>query len=64
MVEGEEDLLVMPLILFVKDDTYIIYGQPPITDSGETIPAGMVIISVNQQMREKVLRILNTFTLN
>lgn len=64
MVEGEEDLLVIPLILLVKDYTYIIYGQPPITDLGENIPAGMVIISVTQQVREKVAEILKTFNIN
>jgi GTP-dependent dephospho-CoA kinase len=61
-VEGEEDLLVMPLILLSKDNTYIVYGQPPITDMGTKIPAGMVIITVNDAMRKKVSEILDHFS--
>ncbi|MHA1730138.1 MAG: DUF359 domain-containing protein [Promethearchaeota archaeon] len=61
IVEGEEDPLVIPLILFLPEDTYIVYGQPPVTDDISGIPAGMVIISVNQNLKENYRRLLNTF---
>jgi uncharacterized protein (UPF0218 family) len=63
-IDGEEDLLVLPLILLCKNNTFIVYGQPPVTDmnnSGINIPAGMVIIYLNDDLRENVVNILKKF---
>jgi uncharacterized protein (UPF0218 family) len=60
-IEGEEDLLVIPIVILAENNTFVIYGQPPITDLGGTIPAGMVVISVNSKFKELMKNILNSF---
>jgi len=63
ITEGEEDLLVLPLVLEipikegVKD--YIIYGQPPITDAKINIPQGIVLVEVSEKIKEKVKLFIN-----
>jgi uncharacterized protein (UPF0218 family) len=42
IIDGEEDLLVLPLMTYLPDDSIIIYGQP-----GE----GMVIITITEERR-------------
>lgn len=63
ITKGEEDLLVLPLILEISVENgvknYVIYGQPPITDADINIPQGIVIVDVNEQMKEKVKYYLN-----
>ncbi len=53
-IKGEEDLLVVPAVIEC-DNAIVLYGQPPITDSGTTYPAGCVAIhatpSVQQEFR-------------
>lgn len=61
VVEGEEDLLALPLILLSDKNHYIIYGQPPITDAGTNIPAGMVIIQATDEVKKKIREILLLF---
>ncbi|MHA1821642.1 MAG: DUF359 domain-containing protein [Promethearchaeota archaeon] len=61
MVEGEEDLLVIPLVLLGDNGDYIVYGQPPITDLNEEIPAGMVLLEINQELKGKIREILSKF---
>ena len=55
---GEEDLLVLPLIMELpinKATTYYaFYGQPPITDAKINIPQGIVVVEVNKETQEKV----------
>ena len=52
ITEGEEDLLVLPLVLEIplekKLQNYVFYGQPPITDSKHSIPEGIVMVKVNK----------------
>lgn len=63
VTEGEEDLLVLPLIaeLPIKEDEvcFAFYGQPPITDSELVIPEGIVIVKVDTNIQEKVRNILS-----
>lgn len=57
-IRGEEDLLVLPLILRLpikgQVKNFVFYGQPPITDSEFTIPEGIVIVDVDEKIQKKV----------
>ena len=44
VVDGEEDLLVLPVCLYAPDDSVVMYGQPN---------EGLVIVRVDQQTRDK-----------
>ena len=63
ITEGEEDLLVLPLVLEVpiKEGfkNFAFYGQPPITDSKFMIPEGIVIVDVNRGVKEKVKKVIS-----
>ena len=48
-VKGEEDLLVLPCLVFAPIDTNVYYGQP-----GE----GMVLVKANQKNKEKARKML------
>jgi GTP-dependent dephospho-CoA kinase len=61
IVEGEEDLLVIPIIAFSPENTFVIYGQPPITDLEENIPAGLVMIPVNSDTKSQVKKLFDHF---
>ncbi len=50
-IDGEEDLLVVPAVL-ETNNWFIFYGQPPITDVGESIPAGCVGIYSSPLVKE------------
>jgi uncharacterized protein (UPF0218 family) len=58
ITEGEEDLLVLPLVLEIplekKVRNFVFYGQPPITDSKYTIPEGIVMVSINKSIQKAV----------
>lgn len=58
ITEGEEDLLVLPLVQVLPIDTevqvFVFYGQPPITDSDFTVPQGLVVVKVNKRMQKKI----------
>ncbi len=62
-VIGEEDLLILPLVLETPvlkgEKTFIFYGQPPITDSNFVIPEGIVIVDVDKNIQEKVNKVIN-----
>ena len=49
VVEGEEDLLALPSILFATLDDYVLYGQPN---------EGLVVVSVTESLKIKVQSIL------
>jgi uncharacterized protein (UPF0218 family) len=62
VTEGEEDLLILPLILEIpiKDqgNYFAFYGQPPITDSNFIIPEGIVIVNADKNIQEKVSKLI------
>ncbi|MBD3216144.1 MAG: DUF359 domain-containing protein [Candidatus Lokiarchaeota archaeon] len=62
IIEGEEDLLVLPLISLLPLDTetinFVFYGQPPITDSAHQIPEGIVVVEVTKKIKKNVNRFL------
>lgn len=52
-IMGEEDLLVLPVCLFVPDGTIVLYGQPN---------EGMVIVKVDSAIKHKAKSILDSMT--
>jgi len=63
IIEGEEDLLVLPLVSVIpleKDNKYyVFYGQPPITDSKRQIPEGIVLVDVNKAVQKVVKKYIS-----
>ncbi len=63
ITEGEEDLLVLPLVLEVPikegHKNFAFYGQPPITDSKFMIPEGIVIVDIDRGVKEKVKTVIS-----
>ena len=51
IVDGEEDLLVMPVCLFAPETCVVMYGQPD---------EGLVIVEITSQIRQKVQNIVNS----
>jgi len=55
ITEGEEDLLVIPLVaalpLEEQVKNIVFYGQPPVTDSKNPIPEGIVLVDVNKKIQ-------------
>ena len=50
VVDGEEDLLVLPVCLFAPENSVVMYGQPN---------EGLVIAEITNEIREKVQKIVN-----
>ena len=50
MIDGEEDLLVLPVCLFAPENSVVMYGQPN---------EGLVIAEITNEIREKVQKIVN-----
>ena len=50
IVDGEEDLLVIPVCLFAPENCVVMYGQPN---------EGLVIVEITNEIREKVQKIAN-----
>ncbi len=63
ITEGEEDLLILPLVLEIPVKkgikNFAFYGQPPITDSKYVIPEGIVIVDVDRMVQEKVKNVIS-----
>ncbi|TFG22352.1 MAG: DUF359 domain-containing protein [Promethearchaeota archaeon] len=63
ITKGEEDLLVLPLILKLPLEenvkNFVFYGQPPITDARTIIPEGIVLVDVNIEIQNKVKKYIN-----
>ena len=59
-IVGEEDLLVIPLIL-VLTQGLILYGQPPITDLTPPVPAGCVGLRIESSLREEMRLFFDQF---
>ncbi len=53
IIDGEEDLLVIPAILEINN-SFIFYGQPPITDIIPPIPAGCVVMYNNSEIKQRI----------
>lgn len=51
-VEGEEDLLVIPIVIYGKDGDIILYGQPY---------AGAVVLIIDDLIRRRVMEIFTKF---
>lgn len=51
-VEGEEDLLALPAILYSPNNSFIVYGIPD---------KGMALVIVNEEIKKKVLDIMEKF---
>jgi len=62
VIEGEEDLLVLPLIMSLplheEKTNFVFYGQPPITDSVPPISQGIVVAEVNKRVKKLVSNFL------
>ncbi len=58
ITEGEEDLLVLPLVMEIPLEknvrNFVFYGQPPITDSKHTIPEGIVMVNISKNIQNEV----------
>ena len=50
VVDGEEDLLVLPICLFAPENSVVMYGQPN---------EGLVITEITNEVRDKVQKIVN-----
>lgn len=63
VILGEEDLLVLPLILEIplKENVkqLVFYGQPPITDSKHQIPEGVVMVEVDKKLQKVVKKFID-----
>ena len=53
IVQGEEDLLVLPVVLFAPEKSIVMYGQPN---------EGLVIVKINEEIRNKAKSIMNAMT--
>jgi len=53
IVDGEEDLLVIPTAIFAPENAIILYGQPN---------EGLVIVKVTQEMRNKAKMIMDSMS--
>ncbi|MDG7054637.1 MAG: GTP-dependent dephospho-CoA kinase family protein, partial [Nitrososphaerota archaeon] len=49
IVDGEEDLLVIPVCIYAPENTIIMYGQPN---------EGLVVVTVNEEIKKKTKSIL------
>ncbi|MDE1769570.1 MAG: GTP-dependent dephospho-CoA kinase family protein [Thaumarchaeota archaeon] len=53
VVNGEEDLLVLPVALYAPDNSVILYGQPN---------EGLVIVQLTEEIRNKASSIMNSMS--
>jgi len=53
IVNGEEDLLVLPVVLFAPAKSVVMYSQPN---------EGLVIVKINEEIRNKAKSIMNAMT--
>lgn len=53
VVEGEEDLLALPLIACAPEGSLVVYGQPSV---------GIVLVRVTEEMKAEVGKILESMT--
>ena len=60
IVEGEEDLLVIPLAIDSPNGTIIAYGQPPMVNDGKE---GIVVLEVDNNLKRTCQKLLERFTI-
>lgn len=60
VIDGEEDLLVIPLILRLAEGI-IFYGQPPLTDLEPPVPAGCVGLIITPALQKRIQKLFNQF---
>ena len=53
IVKGEEDLLVLPVVLYAPEKSTVMYGQHN---------EGLVIVKINEEIRNKAKSIMNAMT--
>ncbi len=53
IIDGEEDLLTLPAILFAPLNSYIVYGQ---------FEQGIVFVKVTEDLKEKITKIVKKFS--
>src|SRR5271157_1925457 len=58
---GEEDLLLIPLVMLAPENAIVAYGQPPITDIDPPIPAGAVMIKVTSEVKQHFASMFEKF---
>ena len=63
VTEGEEDLAVIPVVLFAPLRSIVLYGQPPRTDAGEG-KGGIVLLHVTPQLKRRIHTLLRNMTLD
>jgi len=51
MINGEEDLLVIPACIFAPENSIVLYGQPN---------QGLVIVKITPEIRNKTQRLLDS----
>jgi pantetheine-phosphate adenylyltransferase len=62
VVDGEEDLLTLPVMLYAPIGSLVFYGQPDRSDTpnSKNTP-GLIMVVVDQHVKEKALEIMNKF---
>jgi GTP-dependent dephospho-CoA kinase len=53
VVNGEEDLLVLPVMIYAPDNSFVLYGQPN---------EGLVIVKLTEEVRNKAKSIMNSMS--
>ena len=53
VVDGEEDLLTLPAILFAPPNSLVLYGH---------WQHGIIAVEVDEEMKEKIWKIIERFT--
>lgn len=53
VVTGEEDLLVLPVVVYAPENSIVMYGQPN---------EGLVIVTINQKVRNTAKKFMDSMT--
>lgn len=57
-VNGEEDLLAIPVIMEAPIPSIVAFGQPPVTDAEPPLPEGIAYIEITPEVQQKCGAIL------
>ncbi len=63
VIDGEEDLLVLPVILAAPLESLVYYGQPPLRQGSEGQAAGVVEVEVTIEKKKEMTELLKKFSL-